>query len=73
MAMMKASAQKGIDKLKKPIKPKYQDSDWAAFAMAYTPQAQQDIQGLGMTPLGPGVPLTGAEDGKTLKVFRKEE
>lgn len=73
MVNMKASVQKDIDKLKKPLKPKYQDYDRAAFAMAYTPKAQQDMQGLGMTPLGSGVPLTGAEEGKTLKVFRKED
>lgn len=35
-----------INKLTKPLEPKYKDFDRAAYAMAYTPKAQQDLQEL---------------------------
>lgn len=73
MTNMKALVRKDIEKLKKPLKAKYQDYDRAAFVMAYTPKAQQDMQDLGMTPLTPSIQLVGAEKGNTLKVFRKED
>lgn len=73
MQDMKAEVQAVIEKLKKPVDAKYKDYDRAALAMAYTPKAQRDMQDLGMTSVGPGVALTGNEEGMTLKLYRKED
>ncbi|CAN8099805.1 unnamed protein product [Discula destructiva] len=73
MQGMKAKVQAEVDKLKQPLDPKYNKYDRAAFAMAYTPKAQNDLQALGMTALGGGVALSGDHQGNTLKVFRMED
>lgn len=73
MANMKALVQKDIEKLEKPLKTKCQNYDRPAFAIAYTFKAQKDMRELGMIPIGGDVALDGAEKGKTLRVFRKED
>lgn len=73
MQGMKAKVEADIEKLKKPLDAKYKDYDRVAYAMAYTPKAQKEMEELHMTSIGSGVKLLGDQEGKTLKVYRNDD